>query len=88
MRRFGYLEKGPSQAEALYSEDAVVAAIKNVQKFGALPETGRLDRRTVRLMSAPRCGVMDQIGGEVGSLRHRRYVIGAESWRKRKITYL
>ncbi|KAL1377254.1 hypothetical protein pipiens_016389 [Culex pipiens pipiens] len=87
MRRFGYLEKGPSQAEALYSEDAVVAAIKNVQKFGALPETGRLDRRTVQLMSAPRCGVMDQVGGETSSLRHRRYVIGAESWRKRKITY-
>ncbi|EAT45766.1 AAEL002982-PA, partial [Aedes aegypti] len=86
MRRYGYLEKGPSQAEALYSEEAVVMAIKSIQRYGALPETGVLDPRTIRLMSSPRCGVVDQMPHEQ-SMRHRRYVIGSESWRKRKITY-
>lgn len=86
MRRYGYLEKGPSQAEALYSEEAVVMAIKNVQRYGALPETGSLDPRTIRLMSAPRCGVVDNMSQEQ-SMRHRRYVIGSKSWKKRKITY-
>ncbi|XP_058462247.1 matrix metalloproteinase-2-like [Malaya genurostris] len=87
MRRFGYLEKGPNQAEALYSEDAVVEAIRNIQHFGALPETGQLDRRTIQLMSSPRCGVVDLVQRREHSSRHRRYVIGSESWRKRKITY-
>ncbi|XP_058118781.1 matrix metalloproteinase-2-like [Anopheles ziemanni] len=86
MRRFGYLEKGPSQAEALYSGEAIVDAIRHVQKFAALPETGVLDRRTIELMSAPRCGVVDVMQHDQ-SLRHRRYVIGSESWRKRRITY-
>ncbi|XP_049287319.1 matrix metalloproteinase-2-like [Anopheles funestus] len=86
MRRFGYLEKGPSQAEALYSGDAIVDAIKHVQKFGALTETGVLDQATIKLMSTPRCGVADVMQHDQ-SLRHRRYVIGSESWRKRRITY-
>ncbi|XP_058059920.1 matrix metalloproteinase-2-like [Anopheles bellator] len=86
MRRFGYLEKGPTQAEALYSAEAIVDAIRHVQKFGNLPQTGVLDRRTLQLMSAPRCGVADVIQHDQ-SLRHRRYVIGSESWRKRRITY-
>uniref|UniRef100_A0A182XH07 Peptidase metallopeptidase domain-containing protein n=1 Tax=Anopheles quadriannulatus TaxID=34691 RepID=A0A182XH07_ANOQN len=86
MRRFGYLEKGPTQAEALYSGEAIIDAIKHVQKFGALPQTGVLDRRTIELMSAPRCGVVDVMQHDQ-SLRHRRYVIGSESWRKRRITY-
>uniref|UniRef100_A0A182SLS9 Peptidase metallopeptidase domain-containing protein n=1 Tax=Anopheles maculatus TaxID=74869 RepID=A0A182SLS9_9DIPT len=37
-------------------------------------------------MSAPRCGVVDVMQHDQ-SLRHRRYVIGSESWRKRRITY-
>ncbi|XP_053659265.1 matrix metalloproteinase-2-like [Anopheles marshallii] len=86
MRRFGYLEKGPSQAEALYSGEAIVEAIKHVQKFGAIPQTGVLDRQTIELMSTPRCGVVDVMQHDQ-SLRHRRYVIGSESWRKRRITY-
>ncbi|XP_052863601.1 matrix metalloproteinase-2-like [Anopheles cruzii] len=86
MRRFGYLEKGPTQAEALYSAEAIVDAIRHVQKFGNLPQTGVLDRRTLQLMSAPRCGVVDVMQHDQ-SLRHRRYVIGSESWRKRRITY-
>lgn len=49
MRRFGYLEKGPTQAEALYSGEAIIDAIKHVQKFGALPQTGVLDRRTIEV---------------------------------------
>ncbi|XP_055523786.1 matrix metalloproteinase-2-like isoform X2 [Wyeomyia smithii] len=87
MRRYGYLEKGPNQAEALYSEEAVVEAIKNIQRYGALPETGQLDHDTIKLMSSPRCGVKDFTENHDHSARQRRFVIGSESWRKRKITY-
>lgn len=49
MRQFGYLDTGSSTSEALYHEDAIVAAIKNVQKYGALNETGELDNATLKV---------------------------------------
>lgn len=49
MKRFGYLEEGTSDSEALYSEAAIVEAIKNVQKFGALPQTGVADNATLEV---------------------------------------
>lgn len=50
MRKFGYLESGSSTSEALYHEDAVIAAIKNVQKYGAINETGILDNATLKVL--------------------------------------
>ena len=49
MRQFGYLEQGTPDSEALYTHDAIVDAIKNVQKFGALPQTGELDNATLEV---------------------------------------
>ena len=53
MRKFGYLEQTSSTSEALYHEDAVIDAIKNVQKFGALKETGVLDNDTLKVSDCP-----------------------------------
>lgn len=50
MRRFGYLDKTTSKSEALYHEDAIINAIKNVQKYGALNETGVLDNDTLKVL--------------------------------------
>lgn len=49
MRKFGYLDSSSSTSEALYHEDAIIAAIKNVQKYGALNETGVLDNATLKV---------------------------------------
>lgn len=49
MRKFGYLEQGTEDSEALYSEEAVVDAIKQVQKFGAIPQTGVVDNATMQV---------------------------------------
>lgn len=53
MRKFGYLEKNPSTSEALYHEDAIIEALKNVQKFGAIPQTGKLDNETMKVCALP-----------------------------------
>ena len=47
MRRFGYLDQNPDDSEALYHESAIVEAIKNIQKYGALNQTGRVDAMTL-----------------------------------------
>lgn len=49
MQRFGYLDEGPADVGALYSESAVSDALKTVQKFGALPQTGVLDGETIKV---------------------------------------
>ena len=57
MRRFGYLAgdaggDGNIVAETLYHESAIVEAIKNVQKYGALEQTGQLDNDTLNVCKA------------------------------------
>ena len=55
MKRFGYLDSGPSDSEALYTEAAVVSALKKVQQFAGLRTTGVVDNDTavVRLDLEP-----------------------------------
>lgn len=49
MRRFGYLDRNPNNSEALYHESAIVEALKNIQKYGALEQTGKLDGDTMEV---------------------------------------
>lgn len=48
MRTYGYLAN-PSDSEALFNDDAIIDAIKLVQKYAALNETGILDERTIQV---------------------------------------
>lgn len=91
MQTYGYLSRpseeaeGLLQAESLYAESAISDGIKMIQKFGGLAETGKLNEDTIKLFSAPRCGVKDVL---TSNERQKRYVIGAKNWGKRQITYL
>ena len=51
MQTFGYLQSttNGSDSEALYGEEAIRKAISQVQKFGGLQETGRLNTETVKV---------------------------------------
>lgn len=64
MQRFGYLDtsgaSGSLTIAALHSELAVQDALKNVQKFGAIPETGVLDEATVGV--SEKSGIKETLG--------------------------
>lgn len=47
MKKFGYIEDDDENSGALYTEDGISETIKNVQKFGALTQTGVLDNATL-----------------------------------------
>lgn len=49
MRRFGYLASNSVLSETIYDDTAFVSAIKNMQKFGGLDETGELDGDTIKV---------------------------------------
>lgn len=51
MQKYGYLYKGSLDSEALYHETAITEAIKNVQKYGALEQTGILDNDTLKVFA-------------------------------------
>ncbi|XP_045475029.1 matrix metalloproteinase-17-like isoform X2 [Harmonia axyridis] len=82
MKQYGYLKADKENSAALYTEDGLSEAIKTVQRFGALKETGRLDNATLKLMSSPRCGNPDVLHGK----RSKRFVL-ANGWNKRHLTY-
>jgi hypothetical protein len=49
MKKFGYLDTGPSDSEALYTEDAVIFALAKVQEFAGLRSTGKIDNETLEV---------------------------------------
>lgn len=50
MQRYGYLGGDPSSGfEAQYTEESVVNAITNIQKYGGLQETGIFDNKTIEV---------------------------------------
>ena len=59
MTQYGYLPSTKNGKSYLLTEDGVKDAIKKMQRFGGLNETGIIDAETLQLMNSPRCGVPD-----------------------------
>lgn len=52
MQKYGYLGGDPSSGfEAQYTEDSIVDAIINIQKFGGIEQTGVFDNKTKEVIS-------------------------------------
>ena len=83
MKKFGYFGK-PSETEALLTEEAVIYGLMKVQRFVGLPQTGRLDSDTIKLLNTPRCGNPDLVETPK---RQKRFVLGSKGWQKRKLSY-
>ncbi|XP_034252667.1 matrix metalloproteinase-17-like isoform X2 [Thrips palmi] len=83
---------GRPDSETLYTEEAVVTAIKLVQKFGAIPQTGVIDEATDKLMKARRCGCPDVVRHAPEARghtthRHKRFVVASKGWKRRHLKY-
>uniref|UniRef100_I3NC30 Matrix metalloproteinase-25 n=1 Tax=Ictidomys tridecemlineatus TaxID=43179 RepID=I3NC30_ICTTR len=87
LRLYGYLPTpDPAQAQ-LQSPEKLRDAIKVMQRFAGLPETGRLDKRTIETMHKPRCSLPDVLGPAGLVRRRRRYALSGSVWRKRILTW-
>lgn len=78
LQKYGYMNESMGSAN-LISESSFKEAIRIFQRFVGLNETGNLDQNTVRMMSQPRCGNRDRIGGSGEEARRRRYALQGES---------
>ncbi|XP_075384182.1 matrix metalloproteinase-25 [Tenrec ecaudatus] len=86
LTRYGYLPPpNPAQAQ-LQSLTQLSDAIKVMQRFAGLPETGHLDAQTMATMHKPRCSLPDMVG-VAGLVRRRRYAVSGSMWKKRTLTW-
>ncbi len=83
LRSYGYLYT--SKADDELSVADVSAALRRMQAFASLPETGEVDAETLEVMKMPRCGVPDFQPDEDGQLI-KRYSLRTK-WSKTALTY-
>lgn len=64
-------------------------AIKLMQKYAHLPQTGRMDQRTMDIMKSPRCGVPDVKSSTTKYRRSitKRFAVYGSKWDKSPITW-
>ncbi|XP_063077613.1 matrix metalloproteinase-25 [Engraulis encrasicolus] len=90
LSRYGYLPPPDPKLGRLQSKEGIEQAIREMQRFGGIEQTGKLDEKTLALMSKPRCSLPDIMGSEDVMKRRRRrkrYALSEQKWGKEKITW-
>lgn len=90
LSRYGYLPPTDPRTSQLQTKEGIENAIRIMQRFGGVPETGLLDSETLKLMSTPRCSLPDIVGGEDMRRRRRRrkrYALSGLKWHKTDLTW-
>ncbi|KAF3704473.1 Matrix metalloproteinase-17 [Channa argus] len=93
LSRYGYLPPADPRTSQLQTKEGIEKAIRIMQRFGGLQETGVLDNKTLKLMSTPRCSLPDIIGSDEMLKRKRRrrrrkrYALSGLKWQKMDLTW-
>ncbi|XP_071318520.1 matrix metalloproteinase-25 isoform X2 [Trachinotus anak] len=92
LSRYGYLPPPDPRTSKLQTKEGIEKAIRVMQRFGGLQETGMLDSKTLKLMSTPRCSLPDIVGSEDMLKRRRRrrrkrYALSGLKWHKTDLTW-
>ncbi|XP_063066292.1 matrix metalloproteinase-17-like [Engraulis encrasicolus] len=91
LSKFGYLPPPDPVTGQLQTKEALTKAIKAMQRFGGLEETGELDQATLGLMKTPRCSLPDLSAPEASPSsagRRRRALTPLNNkWSKRHLSW-
>ncbi|KAM7381732.1 hypothetical protein PAMA_012528 [Pampus argenteus] len=89
LSRYGYLPPPDPRTSRMQTKEGIEKAIRVMQRYGGIPETGVLDRETFRLMSKPRCSLPDIVGNEdmLRRRRRKRYALSGLKWHKTDLTW-
>nr|XP_040032138.1 matrix metalloproteinase-25 [Gasterosteus aculeatus aculeatus] len=90
LSRYGYLPSPDPRTSRLQTKEGIEKAIRLMQRFGGVQESGILDAQTLKLMSTPRCSLPDIVGTEdmlKRRRRRRRYALSGLKWHKTELTW-
>ncbi|GAB1300629.1 Matrix metalloproteinase-25 [Apodemus speciosus] len=87
LTRYGYLPPADPVHAQMQSLKKLQDAIKVMQRFAGLPETGQMDPITIATMQKPRCSLPDILGAAGLVRRRRRYSLSGSVWKKRTLTW-
>ncbi|XP_051523060.1 matrix metalloproteinase-25 [Myxocyprinus asiaticus] len=89
LSRYGYLPPPDPRTGQLQTKDGIERAVKEMQRFAGLKDTGKLDKDTLKLMATPRCSLPDIIGMEDMKKRRRkrRYATTGLRWKKSDLSW-
>ncbi|XP_067834992.1 matrix metalloproteinase-17-like isoform X3 [Heptranchias perlo] len=88
LNRYGYLPPPDPISAQLQTLEALTDAIKSMQRFAGIRETGVLDEETLGVMRRPRCSLPDIIGtSEIMRRRRKRYALAGSVWKKHILTW-
>ncbi|MEQ2255670.1 hypothetical protein ILYODFUR_016346 [Ilyodon furcidens] len=87
LSKFGYLPPPDPVTGQLQTKEALTNAIKAMQKFGGLKETGVLDQATLGLMKTPRCSLPDVSDPNMMTGRRKRSLNTQNKWNKRHLSW-
>ncbi|XP_076008086.1 matrix metalloproteinase-17 isoform X2 [Genypterus blacodes] len=90
LSRYGYLPPPDPRTSRLQTREGMENAVRSMQRFGGVNETGVLDSETLKLMSTPRCSLPDIVGSDDMMKRRRRrkrYALSGLKWHKTELTW-
>ena len=85
MVKFGYMDDdviGKNRGPLDPNSEEFRASIRNLQRFGNIPVTGRIDAATIKLINTDRCGMKDPPPDAAG-----RFSLQGTRW-KRTVRYI
>ncbi|KAF5889324.1 matrix metalloproteinase-17-like [Clarias magur] len=93
LMKYGYLPPPDPSTGQLQAWTSVTHALKAMQRFAGLDDTGALDNETLRLMQTPRCSLPDDEGSQIADpdsgteLHGQRVKRAVSSWTQSNINW-
>lgn len=88
LQSYGYIPEPDSNGYSVLSASHLQKAIKTMQRYANIPQTGVLDSRTMKVMRLPRCGIPD-VASTIHNrtIRHKRFIAYGPKWDKFPLTW-
>ncbi|XP_071978861.1 matrix metalloproteinase-17-like [Engystomops pustulosus] len=88
LTRYGYLPPPDLYSAQQQTLDGLREAVKTMQRFAGLRESGILDDETIAMMHKPRCSLPDiMMAPTYQRHRRKRYAVSGSVWQKRHLTW-